>query len=371
VNHFSKPTRVVVPLGLLSLVLVGCSGADPGEGTVDPQQAVVDAIMYEGEDREAFLYECAQEEGSLVWYTSSSAVEGSLAPAFMETYPGIQVEVFKETTALSQIVLEEANAGINRMDLFVDIHGNLVRSGLIFAPLNPVVTEPVREELKSEYEVATNGFIMGAAYNTDLVAPEDAPTSYEDLADPKWAGLLAAGLDTTTPFTFGIALEAHGAELLEALAANARVQDGVSSAGVRDLIVAGEFPVGWGVSSSYQKRNAIDDGAPFQWVPLSPMFANFSTASISKNAPHPCAATLALDWLLSTDGGYALLIEGEGGASPFADQPILPFDILGQDQSEWDVVYGTDPATYQDAGFASCEEAALTWNEEFRDMFLR
>lgn len=369
-NRLLRSAKVVVPVALTALVLTGCAGGETVGGVNEAEQAVDNAIMYAGDDREAYLYECAQEEGSLIWYTSSSAVEGTVAPAFQEAYPGIAVEVFKETTALSQIVLEEANAGVNRMDVFQDIHGNLDRSGLIFASLNPEVTAGVRDQLKSEFAVATDGFIMGAAYNTNLVDASDAPTSHEDLADPKWAGLLTVGVDTTTPFTYGITLDAHGPALLEAIAENSRVQEGTSSSGVRDLLLAGEFAVGWGVSSSYQLRNAINDGAPFQWVPLSPMFAQFTTVSISKTAPHPCAAALLVDWLLDAEGGQALL--GElGGASPFVDKPILPFDILGQDQSTWDIVYGTDPSTFEEAGFSSFKEAALEWNEQFRDMFLR
>jgi iron(III) transport system substrate-binding protein len=368
----SNSIKLAVPVGIVALVLSSCApgGETPASDLTDEQQAVVDAIQYDGDDREDFLYECAQEEGALVWYTSSSSVEESLAVAFEDAYPGISVEVFKETTALPQIVIEEEQAGRHQMDIFGDIHGNLDRDAEIFAPLNAQVTEGVRAELKSEYFVGTNGFIMGAAFNPDVIDPEDAPTSYEDLADPKWAGQIAAGLDTTTPFSFGVALEAHGEEIMQAFAANARVQEGVSSSGVKDLIIAGEFPIGWGVSSSYQKRNAIDEGAPFQWVPLDPMVATFTTYSISKNAPHPCSAALALDWLLNPEGGQALLQE-EGGAAPFEGEPILSFEIPDTDPDDWNIVYGTDPALYEDSGFGSYREAAVDWNEQFRTMFLR
>jgi ABC-type Fe3+ transport system substrate-binding protein len=159
----------------------------------------------------------------------------------------------------------------------------------------------------------------------------------------------------------------YGEDFLKTLSQNVRVQEGVSSRGVADLVISGEAPIGWGISSSYEKSDHINKKAPFQWFPLAPMVATYSTYSLSKAAPHPCAGALAVDWLLSAEGQK--IWAEQGNASPFANQPVLPFDIPGTDPKTWEIVYGTDPAIIQ--GFPSYREAASEWGDEFRNIFIR
>jgi len=348
--------------------LAACGGDDEPDGAAGGANAVETAINYTGTDREAHLYDCAKKEGKLTWYTSSSAVKKLLKPALEEKYPGVTVDIFEATTDLVQRLVEEENAGRHNFDIYGDIHGNLERTDKYFAKFNSPKAEGLRPELSNDYFVGVNGFIMGAAYNPTIVKPEEAPKSYQDMADPKWKGKVFGAIDTTTPITFGVVKAKYGEDFLKTLSQNVLVQEGVSSRGVADLVIAGEAPIGWGISSSYQKSDAINKKANFQWFPLDPMVATFSTYSISKSAPHPCSAALAVDWLLDKDNGQKIWQE-QGNASPFADQPILPFELEGTDPSTWQIVYGTDPEVVKE--FGSYREAASEWGDEFRNIFIR
>lgn len=346
--------------------VAGCGGA--GNGDADGAGRVEEAINYAGDDRETHLYDCAKKEGKLVYYTSSSAVKKLIKPAFEEKYPGVEIEVFEATTDLVQRLVEEENAGRHNFDIYGDIHNNLDRTDKYFASFKSPKAEGLRDELNDPYFVGVNGFIMGAAYNPKLVSAAEAPKSYQDLADPKWRGKVFGAIDTTTPITFGVVKERYGEDFLRQLSQNVRVQEGVSSRGVADLVISGETPIGWGISSSYDKSDRINKGAAFQWFPLAPMVATFSTYSISKEAPHPCASALAVDWLLDREQGQKIWAE-QGNASPFADEPILPFEVPGSDPATWEIRYGTDPAVTDK--FDSYRDAASTWGDEFRDIFIR
>ena len=46
--------------------------------------------------------------------------------------------------------------------------------------------------------------IIGFIYNKNMIKPEDAPKSYEDIVSPKWKGKIAMGIRlSTTPLSIG------------------------------------------------------------------------------------------------------------------------------------------------------------------------
>jgi len=47
-------------------------------------------------------------------------------------------------------------------------------------------------------------------------------------------------------------------------------------------------------------------GGPVDWLPLDPSLATVSSVAIAKNAPHPNAARLLLDFYLSEEGQKTL-----------------------------------------------------------------
>lgn len=351
----------------------GATTVDSGEATTTTAgsaapETLEEILAYTGDDAEEIFYACAQEEGKVVYYTSSSAAERLAKPAFEAAYPGVTLEVFRGTNELVQRLVEEETAGQHNFDVYGDIHGNLARDDEFFAAFDSPGRENLRDSVNDPYYVGTRGFVMSVAYNPDLVAPDEVPTQWSDLLDPAWEGEVWLGSDTSTPVVLGMLKQTFGDEFLEALAANVRVQE-VSSRGIADQIISGEIALGMNVSSSYHKTDYLNDGAPFRWTPMPPNVAFFSTDSISKNAPHPCAARLFIDWLLDDEGGQAVYLEA-GNASPKEGASILPFEVEGvPDPSEWEFVFNTDPALI--AGYADYQEAVADWENIFRTQFVR
>ena len=332
--------------------------------------AVVERIVnYSESDREQWLYRCAQREGRVVVYTSASHARPSLKPAFEAKFPGITVDVFRATDTLVPRLIEEEAAGRHNFDVYDDLYGNLAPTDKHFVKFYSPRRSELQPALNNPYFVAARGFVMSIGYNATIVRANDAPKEWKELLDSKWKGQIFGSADASAPVMLALLKWKFGLDFLRKLAQNARFQQGVSSRGVADLIIAGEVPVGYNVSSSYHKSDYLNRGAPFRWQPMNPMLGYFSTQSISKFAPHPCAAALYIDWLLDRNGGQAIEA-GEGRASPFKGASLLPFQLEGFDQAkirDW-VVFITDPRLIQ--GFKSFEDALNYWNSLFRSIFL-
>ena len=74
-----------------------------------------------------------------------------------------------------------------------------------------------------------------------------------------------------------------------------------SSRQVLDMVIAGEQPIVLVIFNhhAYISNNA---GAPSEWQPLEPVPARVSTIGVLKFAPHPHAAMLFMDFVLSKRG---------------------------------------------------------------------
>jgi iron(III) transport system substrate-binding protein len=76
---------------------------------------------------------------------------------------------------------------------------------------------------------------------------------------------------------------------------------GVSARQVLDQVIAGEYPIALNIFNHHATISARQ-GAPAAWLPISPAVTVFSIAGITKDAPHPNAAKLFLDFLVSEEG---------------------------------------------------------------------
>ena len=141
-------------------------------------------------------------------------------------------------------------------------------------------------------------YLSSIAYNTNLVKPEDAPKSYADLLDPKWAGKMVKGhpaySGTIMTATFQLVREL-GWGYLEKLSKQ-RVMQVQSSTDPPKKLALGE-------------RAVMADGNEYGVVllkeagqPVEPLYPTEGTPTISgptaifKTAPHPNAAKLFQAW---------------------------------------------------------------------------
>jgi iron(III) transport system substrate-binding protein len=263
----------------------------------------------------------ARKEGALTWYIAQVDAETAeeLGRRFTAAHPGITVAVIRTTGQVAyQRLLMELKNNAPQCDILstTDIsHMPALkeRNALLnYRPPNADALLPEFQRLSDAgwyYPTsATNHFI---GYNTNKVTAAEAPRKWTDLLDPKWknqialphpgfsgcAGVWALGLRNL-----------YGWSYFEKLAAN-NPRIGRSFGDPVTLITAGECMVGPvpanTVFPAIEKGNPVAISYPEDGCGLC-----VAPSAIAATAPHPNAARLFLNWMLSAE--YAQLAIDRG-----------------------------------------------------------
>lgn len=260
------------------------------------------------------LIDAAKKEGEVVWYSGMivNQIVRPIVEAFETKYPGITVNAARHVPA--EVVLKvqsEAQAGRPLADVFDGSSAvfPLMQAGLVEA-YEPEAAANFEEHNKSPegYWTAANLYFMVPAVNTTLVTEDEYPTSFEDLLDPKWKGKMAWTADPTMlgapGFIYNVLQvmgEEKGMEYLEKLAGQEIVNVPASQRVVLDKVISGEFPIGL-MTFNHHTIISQEKGAPIEWVKLEPVIQTINPLGIVKDAPHPNAAKLLVEFILSEEG---------------------------------------------------------------------
>ena len=210
-------------------------------------------------------------------------------------------------------VLLTAKHGKPIADLVTAIGGSsaaYVDSGVLADLSNLPVWNSYPNENKLQGKYISGPFTRhwGLAYNTNLVARNEVPISWEDLLQPKWKGKVAVN-SITRSVTFTPLWYAWGAEratkFLEGLLANGlQVRKEGADASVL-LLAAGEFSLVI-TAAEYQVYEDQQKGIPVEWIALDPLpTTTGGLIGALKDAPHPNALRIYVNWLLSEEGQKA------------------------------------------------------------------
>ena len=308
-------------------------------------------FQYRGADRDARLVERAKREGSVVLYTSLAPTESQpLAAAFEKKY-GIKVALWR---ALSDQVVRrtvtEAQARRHAVDV-VETNGPememLAREQLLAEFHSPHLADLPAEAIPAHrtwFPDRLSFYVV--AYNTTRVQRSEIPATYEGFADPRWKGR--------------IAVEATDAEWMATLIKTGQAGSGMeffrrlSALGpdvrrghvlLANLVAAGEVPVGLTTYNS----NVVSlkrKGAPIDFVPVQPVVARPQGIGVAKNAPHPHAALLFADYVLSPEGQNLFESLGRVPASTRVDSELnnFPFIMIDpatvlDEKDKWDTIW--------------------------------
>jgi len=256
----------------------------------------------------ADLIEGAKKEGAMDWMGGGSAeIDEAINRAFMKKYPFVQA---RKTRVQSQRLLvrfeTESRAGkhtadiVRTTDWYIDI---FKKKGLLLQ-YEPPERKNIPDELKDRDGFYTSLYLAvhALAYNTRLVPKNELPHSYDDLLDPKWKGKL--GVEDAAYVWFVNVLkmkgEKAGIEYMRRLARQ-DVSVRASTTLLTNLVAAGEIPLAIDLYADDVERTK-KAGAPLDWVAFDPMIVHTIAGGINKNAPHPNAAKLFMDFLLSEEG---------------------------------------------------------------------
>ncbi|MSP37800.1 MAG: extracellular solute-binding protein [Deltaproteobacteria bacterium] len=269
----------------------------------------------------------AKKEGEISFYGSQGYEK--IFEIFQKRYPEIKVtsNTIRQGSEHGQAVMLERRAGKYIVDLFIN---GVVTPIQIFLKAN--ILEPIRPQLilpevvdeskwwsgkhhyadpEAKYIFVFQGNVHGGenAYNTKLVNPKEFK-SYWDFLDLKWKGKIVV-YDVNRVSTVAHSLRFlfnHpdlGAEFVRRFFSEMDLTYSRDARQMNDWLGAGKFPLSFFVTDI---EDAAKQGLPVKVFDPGQFkegaFVGPSQGGITlfKNAPHPNATKVAINWLLSREG---------------------------------------------------------------------
>lgn len=262
----------------------------------------------------------ARTEGKLV-AISTLGVQASdtMGKAFKDKY-GIDMEfIAGASSEVYARVQKERNAGIYTPDLYLTGAASIIllKNAGYMDSIRPLIMLPEVKDpkvwLDNEINFVDPGGVM-LVYQTRAIAPFLANSdlvkpgtikSYKDLLDPKWKGQIVVydpTIGSVGAAAFQVIWEVMGQDYVKALGKQDLVvtRDGRQQV---EWIARGKYPISDTVFSTIQAQ-FVKEGAPLYVVlPQEGTLTSASQGTIGllKNAPHPNAAKIFTNWLLTKD----------------------------------------------------------------------
>jgi iron(III) transport system substrate-binding protein len=233
-----------------------------------------------------------------------------------------------------QRAITEARAGRFTPDI-LETNGPemeaLYREKLLEEFYSPHFTDlPAAAFPKHRHYVADRFNFFTIGYNTNLVKPEEVPNSYEDLVHPRWAGRI--GIEGSDVDWFGAVAKSMGEE--KGLAffrklADSKPQIRTGHTLMAELVASGEIALAATLYNHNVERLVVK-GAPVKWKAIQPTFGRPNAIGVAKRAPHPHAAMLFVDFMLSREGQTILKERNRVPASLSVDTHLnkFPFHMI-------------------------------------------
>ena len=302
-------------------------------------QTLQDLAAYEGADRQQRLAEGARKEGALLYYTTyPGEYIGSLVDAFKSRY-GVKATVWRARSEMvQQRVIAEARAGslpVDVITVFSPVVETLRRENLLQAIRSPYHEDLIPSAVPAHREwVAPVQHVIVQAYNTDKIGKADLPRTYEDLLAPKWKGKLAIEGDDHEWVSSVIADmgEDKGARFFRDLVARNGVSIRSGHTLLTNLVAAGEVPLALAVYQ-YSVEQAKRKGSPIDWFVIGRAVSIANGIAVPKRAPHPHAALLFYDYVISPEGQRALARIGYVPTSVKVESPLKGVELKILDTS--------------------------------------
>lgn len=254
----------------------------------------------------------ARSEGALTWYVAQMSGEAAeaIGRRFTQRYPGITVSVIRTTGQVAyERLQQELKNNTPNCDVFssTDIahYPALIKRNALMkydAISAGDLAAPFKGLGEPGYYYPTTGSLQILVYQTAMVSGADLPKRCTDLYDPKYKNHVAIAHPAFSGF-FGqwvLAMRRqYGWAFFEKLASNSP-RIGRSGNDPISMLNARECVVGTGPAStatvSAKRGNPIGIIYPEDGTVLC-----VGPSAIIASAPHPNAARLFLEWLLSPD----------------------------------------------------------------------
>lgn len=307
----------------------------------------------------------AEAEGTFVFYThDSEPAAAALMEAFNKDFPKIKgTYVRAQTGALYSKILAERSAGRYLADV---VQFSELTTGQDFAAkggyANYVSPESAAYSADKLSKPAGSFFWVGVgfagiAYNTEKVKPEDAPKTWKDLLNPKFANGISVKQSTSgMQFVQWAELRRLYGDSFWTSFSKQRPKGFDSRAQLFDRLGKGDDKViGMAEYQGFVLQKA--KGSPIAFVaPPDGLTAGPNVQGVADKAPHPEAARLFVDWMMSLRGqtfmqNNKFLLYG----SVRKDAPAMPD---GTRLNDFKLLIPSDPVALK----ASHDTFKKTWN---------
>ncbi len=268
-------------------------------------------------ERQERLIAGAKKEGKVVTYSSGGVRDNQkVVQGFKKLYPYLEVEY---SGGGGSKVVQRAHTEFLAKHYVMDLvlvnsfrMPQLLQSGVLGKYESPYLKDLSKELLDPNgilTPTSTTAVVM--AYNKSQVKPEQVPKNYTDLLRPEWKGnKMALDLEAHSWFMgiLGIMGEEKGLAYSRKLAAQGLIRRRGHTL-MSQLMAAGEYPIQ--VEAYFHRVHELrGKGAPIDYVVTDPLILRPpTTVGLAKKAPHPHAAALYIDYLLSPDTGQKIFVK--------------------------------------------------------------
>ena len=326
-------------LGLIALWLMAAASPGRTQDTQAPSWMIPDVAT------------AARAEGSLTVYSSMNEQEGLPLWKMFEDATGVKVNYVRSSNSiiLSRIAIEN-RARQRSWDVAVTTTVNRLPNDALLQfdpPQARGLIAQARDPNRRWYGVYSN--YNTPAYNTNLVRKSELPKSYEEFLDRKeWTGKVALD-DTDDEWLSAMIVyygEERGKKLLKDIAAILKPVMVDGHLALARSVGAGEY---WLALNNYASLtvNVQLSGAAIDFWALDPVALFFGSVGVSAQAPHPKAALLGANFMLSREAEQFLAKRGRMPTR--ADVQVNPADVserlkerkiiatifAGEEQKKW------------------------------------
>lgn len=250
----------------------------------------------------------AKREGQLVFYSGIPVPDAqAVLSALEKKYPFIKTTFYRATgPALVSRIQTEQRAGSHIWDVMNSTGFEpyvLLEQGY-FAKHESIERKAFPDGHKDNEGFWATMYTspMIVSYNTKLVSPAELPKDYADLSNPKWKGRL--GLDASDFEWYANLRKIWGGDKAQKFLEGLRKQEVRLVQGralLTELLSGGEIAI---LVNNFL-QNSIEakrKGSPVEMLALDPVISAAGLVGINKSAPHPNAAKLFVDFVLSKEG---------------------------------------------------------------------
>ena len=290
--------------------------------------------------------QAASPQGKVVVMGPTAANLEGLYASFTRQNPGVTVEpINARGPEMIARVDSEIASGQRLTDLYTTAQGTfyITKKAGRFEAYNP----PNAADLPTQYRDPENLFFgyslsaYGLLVNTDLVAPEDRPRSWKDLANPKLRGKILADDPRSQGGGMWLMIQtsmspALGWDFVQSLKPQ-QIQFSREMPELTNQVARGQVPMAMPVPlRDYLTLKAKDPAVPVEIIfpEEGACICALNLIGLLKSAPHPDAAKLLMSFYFSDEAqaymgkdGYFPTRPGQAGPAgypPLSQMKLLP-----------------------------------------------